>query len=278
MSAQAQGEGGSYVMPAVSESEGEVRRLDGLHRALTRYFGGKLSLAPIADVRPRKILELGSGSGAWAIHAATEFPEAEVIAVDLSPLPNRKLPANITFKLADVSKDLDFEKETFDIVHGRFVMFHVAYAEAAIKRVAALVKPGGILILEETDLTSMVRTGGPAVRLQTEKIIPVFEARHSDTEIGRKLAGIMKSTGYFPDVHVRKAAAPLSGNGIDEALNELGLEFRRSTLQGTDAIKGRALPNTPDEEMIKVFKEELESKDCEVEMDLYFCWARRVKE
>lgn len=30
-----------------------------------------------------------AGSGAWAIHAAKDYPDAEVIAIDVSPLPKR---------------------------------------------------------------------------------------------------------------------------------------------------------------------------------------------
>jgi len=30
-----------------------------------------------------------AGSGAWAIHAARDYPNAEVIAIDISPLPER---------------------------------------------------------------------------------------------------------------------------------------------------------------------------------------------
>ncbi|KAJ7648765.1 S-adenosyl-L-methionine-dependent methyltransferase [Mycena polygramma] len=270
----------TYTLTVASESEAEMRRLDEMHTAITRYFDGKLSLAPLADVRPRKILELGCGSGAWsrAIQAATEFPEAEIFAVDVSPIPNREIPSNISFKLGDLTKTLDFETATFDIVHARFVMIHVPNAEEAIKRAATLVKPGGLLILEDADITSMLRTGGKAAQEYTSRLIPVFESRKSDPEMGRKLAGIMTSTGYFPDVQVHKVAVPMSENGTDGALNELGLGLKKSMLRAVDAITERAAAETPDDRVAKEFREELESKDCKAAQELYFCWARRALE
>jgi hypothetical protein len=38
---------------------------------------------------------------------------------------SRFLPANISFQIADISKEVDFGGEKFDIVHTRFVLFHV---------------------------------------------------------------------------------------------------------------------------------------------------------
>jgi hypothetical protein len=81
-----------------------------------------------------------------AIQAAQMYPEAEVIAVDISPLPQRfvqvphliqarkstsrlirPLPANVKFQQLDLSSDseLPFGPETFDVVHIRFALIHV---------------------------------------------------------------------------------------------------------------------------------------------------------
>lgn len=44
---------------------------------------GKLHLAPLQS--PQCILDLGTGTGLWAIDAADKYPTAEVIGTDLSP-------------------------------------------------------------------------------------------------------------------------------------------------------------------------------------------------
>ncbi|KAJ7882150.1 S-adenosyl-L-methionine-dependent methyltransferase [Mycena leptocephala] len=266
----------AYTLTTASESEDETRRLDALHTAFTRYFSGKLSLAPIDDTQPQKILDLGGGSGAWAIHAATHFPEAEVLSVDISPLPERKIPRNLSFKLADLAKELDVDKESFDIVHARFVMLHIPNGEDAVKRAADLVKPGGFLIIDDVDLASMLHTGGPAVRRGASMMIEAFKSRKADGEIGRKLGSIISATGYFPDVQVRKIAVPLSGAGATAAENELGLALNKIWSQGAGAVKRGSVAQAPNEALVKELQEELSNKDCTAAEDLYFCCARRA--
>lgn len=41
----------------------------------------KLHMAPVEN--PQRILDMGTGTGIWAIDAANEYPEAEVVGVDL---------------------------------------------------------------------------------------------------------------------------------------------------------------------------------------------------
>ena len=51
-------------------------------------MGNKLHLAPIKD-DPHKILDLGTGSGIWAIDMAEKYPSASVIGVDTAAVqPN----------------------------------------------------------------------------------------------------------------------------------------------------------------------------------------------
>jgi len=47
-------------------------------------FDGKLHFAPLQS--PMRILNLGTGTGIWAIDVADRYPAAHVIATDLSPV------------------------------------------------------------------------------------------------------------------------------------------------------------------------------------------------
>ena len=47
-------------------------------------MGGKLFFAPIGD-KPGRILDIGTGTGIWAIDVGDELPGAEIIGKDLSP-------------------------------------------------------------------------------------------------------------------------------------------------------------------------------------------------
>lgn len=47
-------------------------------------MGEKLFLAPIGD-KPAKILDLGTGTGIWAIEMGDDYPSTDIIGTDLSP-------------------------------------------------------------------------------------------------------------------------------------------------------------------------------------------------
>src|SRR5690554_6166725 len=65
----------------------EQERLDIHHEILLLIANGEIYKAPVRNAG--KVLDLGTGTGIWAIDYATEHPEAEVIGLDLSPIqPN----------------------------------------------------------------------------------------------------------------------------------------------------------------------------------------------
>ncbi len=53
----------------------------------TLLMHGKIFKAPLTKEKPpRRVLDVGTGTGIWAIDFADEFPTSEVIGVDLSPI------------------------------------------------------------------------------------------------------------------------------------------------------------------------------------------------
>lgn len=67
-------------------------RLDLHHEILLIAWDEKLYGAPID--KPQRILDVGTGTGIWAIDMADSFPSAEVIGTDLSPIQPRWIPPN----------------------------------------------------------------------------------------------------------------------------------------------------------------------------------------
>jgi hypothetical protein len=85
-----------------------------------------------------------------------------------------------------------------------------------VKCSAQLVKPGGLLLIEDIDINCLVQTGGPATRLITSKVVEIWESRSADMDMSRKYAGILTSMGYFPCVHGHKISMPFDGTGSGE--------------------------------------------------------------
>ena len=77
--------------------EKEQNRLDLHHEIFLELLCGKLHLAPL--VRPQRILDLGTGTGIWAIDMADAHPGAQVIGTDLSPIQPKWVPPNCKFEI-----------------------------------------------------------------------------------------------------------------------------------------------------------------------------------
>ena len=64
--------------------QAELDRLDLKHHIMMLLSDGHLHLAPL--VSPEKVLDIGTGTGIWAIQMGDRYPESTVIGTDLSPV------------------------------------------------------------------------------------------------------------------------------------------------------------------------------------------------
>jgi cyclopropane fatty-acyl-phospholipid synthase-like methyltransferase len=65
------------------------------------------------------VLDLGTGTGIWAIDFADEYPSASVIGTDLSPIQPHWIPPNVRFEIEDFNDDWTFKTNEFDFIHMR---------------------------------------------------------------------------------------------------------------------------------------------------------------
>lgn len=96
--------------------------LDIIHNALLMTLDHALFLAPIADDPshpPRRALDIGTGTGIWAIDFADQFPQCEVTGTDLSPIQPLWCPPNCQFVIDDCLQDWTWPPRHFDFVHLR---------------------------------------------------------------------------------------------------------------------------------------------------------------
>ncbi len=168
-----------------------------------------------------RVAEIGCGVGLTALWMANVVgPAGSVTAVDASKeqlaVAEKKASAaglsNITFHQSG-AYDTGLPRESFDLVFSRFLMCHLAEPPKAIGEMCALLKPGGILVLEDHD------DGGIFTEPRTrayKRLVEISEAVNQanglDSYVGLKLPRLTLEAG-FPEPRVRmNQIAYLRGN------------------------------------------------------------------
>lgn len=69
---------------------------------MTELFGGRWYLSPITEEGPpTRVLDIGTGTGIWALEMGDRFPETKVYGIDLSPIQPTAVPSNVHFFVQD---------------------------------------------------------------------------------------------------------------------------------------------------------------------------------
>lgn len=91
---------GAYNFP---NDEQELNRMDIEHQNQLIQMGGRLYACPLQE--PQEVLDLGTGTGIWAIEMADLHPACQVIGSDLSPVQPTWVPPNCKFEVDDFELD-----------------------------------------------------------------------------------------------------------------------------------------------------------------------------
>ena len=85
----------------------------------------------------------------------------------------------------------------FDLVHVRAVLQHIAEREAAIDRMLAALKPGGWLVLEESDMRSFESQPLPEPLATLHRTVCAASAQqaHRDANFGTRLLAVLQARG-----------------------------------------------------------------------------------
>jgi len=85
---------------------------------------------------------------------ARRFPHAQVLGIDLAPVPlsPEQLTPNIRFEIDDLNLGLSHHWGRFDLVHIRFAGGGLPHYAQAITHAAQCLNPGGLLLILELDL------------------------------------------------------------------------------------------------------------------------------
>ncbi|KAI3572312.1 S-adenosyl-L-methionine-dependent methyltransferase [Fusarium oxysporum f. sp. albedinis] len=130
---------GKYNLP---NDERENERLDLQHHLFLRTFDNKLGLAPpnLPGSNVERVLDVGTGTGIWAIDFADDHPEAELTSV----------PANVEFQIDDIDEEWNYSAP-FTYIHSRMMNMSIQNWEDYLRKIFDNLTPGGYVELQDGD-------------------------------------------------------------------------------------------------------------------------------
>jgi SAM-dependent methyltransferase len=210
------------------------------HHFLTMLLDDQLYEAPIDS--PSDILDVGTGTGIWAIDMADSFPAAEVVGFDISPIQPTWVPPNCRFDIDDAQLEWTYRPASFDFVHIRALYGSISDWGELYRQAFRVLRPGGYL--ENLEFTILLRSDDPAVQADPNHIFKqwadvFYEAadRMGKTiRIGTegRMKRHMEEAG-FVDVVVNEYKLPCGGWSEDEREKVIGtynLAFMEESLEG----------------------------------------------
>ncbi|KAI9701939.1 MAG: hypothetical protein M1836_001283 [Candelina mexicana] len=136
---------GSYVFP---NDEIELERLDLQNEMLKFVFGGRIHFAPLRN--PKKVLDIGTGTGIWPMEMSELYPNCDITGTDLSPIQPELVPDNVHFLVDDASEeDWLYSRNTFDYIHTRMLLGAFEDFRDIIRKGFRYTKRGGYMESQE---------------------------------------------------------------------------------------------------------------------------------
>ncbi|OQV09648.1 Methyltransferase domain-containing protein [Cladophialophora immunda] len=223
-----------YAFP---NDDAEAERLDMQHAMQTHLLGDRLFWAPI-NPNPARVLDLGTGTGIWAIEFADMFPSAVVTGTDLSPIQPEWVPPNCSFEIDDAEAEWTWDEGTFDYIHNRNFVCAIRDWPKLIRQCYQFVKPGGWVEWHEKHPYLLSDDGSlPKDSALFQWGAKFFEASiqfGTDARSPQHLKRLMEEAG-FVDVQEHILKLPVGSWPKDQRLKEVGLF---ETVNMTEGIQG----------------------------------------
>lgn len=222
--------GNTYVIDI--ENGAETARLMEQDRIITQHMG---QLLPTEVTEDQQVLDVACGPGGWALQVAFAHPEIEIMGIDLNKkmIDYARAQArvqglnNVSFAVMDVTKALELEDASFDVVNARFLNGFLLQETwpGAIHEMVRVLRPGGLVRLTECD--SLGVTNSPAF----EQMLRLLHQAWERDTLGR-VSGITPLLGKFLQQeecqHIHEQAYVLNfsvpwGDNEDQAQRHLAI-------------------------------------------------------
>lgn len=230
---------GSYPLP---NDELEQDRMDMQHHIYLLLFGGELYRAPLPS-KIKKALDIGCGTGLWAIDFADARPDTQVTATDLSYIQPTWVPPNLRFEIDDAESDWSFNQlssddgQKFDYIHIRSMAGSIADWPRLLSRAYNNLAPGGWIELTEFETWASTDDDSlPTNSAYHEYQVALCEAAASfgkEMNIAPHIYRLVRDAG-FANVREDVQKCPLSPWPRDRRLKELAMYMNLQMMESIE--------------------------------------------
>ncbi|MGY1752259.1 class I SAM-dependent methyltransferase [Blastococcus sp. SYSU D01042] len=148
------------------------------------------------------LLDVGCGPGTITVDLAARVAPGRVLGLDLSPDPLDEARAaaeragvEVTFAVGDVY-DLDLPDGSVDVVHAHQVLQHLTDPVAALREMARVCRPGGVVAVRDVDYAALTWfPDNPGLDRWLALYGQVARANGAEPDAGRRLVAWAHAAG-----------------------------------------------------------------------------------
>ncbi len=198
---------------SLATGEAAVRRLHALHH-LYAPAGRRILLE--AGLAPgMRVADFGCGVGAVTqMLAEMVGPSGHVTGIDVSGAQLDQARqhcaesgfSHVTFVEASATATA-LPRESFDLAYCRFLLLHLTDPAACLREMRAVLKPGGILVIEDGDLTAAGSVPPSAIGAFADLFGRLGPTRGLDYSMSRGLYHLVQAAGFpIVDIEIHQPA------------------------------------------------------------------------
>jgi len=195
-----------------------------------------------------KVADFGCGVGAVTRMLADMVgPSGSVTGIDLNAAQLEQAEAlclghglaNTSFVEASAD-DTGLPRDSYDLVYCRFLLLHLVDPAACLREMRALLRPGGILVVEDGDLASATSEPPTALDAFAELFGRFGSLRGLDYSLARRLVQLVRDAGFTEvqlETHQPALADATSRVFLKWSVEEAGPSFVGAGIISSDRLE-----------------------------------------
>lgn len=158
--------------------------------------GSRALLDQLGIAKGWKCLEVGAGGGSMVEWMAGQG--ASVLAVDIDTRFVEALASDsIEVRRMDIRND-ELPQSEFDLVHSRLVLEHLSDRTQILDRLAAALRPGGWIVIEDYDWSNFAfADDDPAITKVADAILTFMQQAGFESDYGHRVVDELAGAGFI---------------------------------------------------------------------------------